>query len=191
MEDTDHQVRSWCVMSFLWYMKIWRVSMAGSHLEEEYEHLDEFGSWCQLVQFVFQCQLMKVQGCIMSTWTCKNVIWWHVKYQHVRMLDVNMWNVDMWEFEMLTCGMSTCENMRCWHVRVWEYTMLIFHGFENVCPEVDNPWIWEHALHDVDIENTRCVMSTLQHISSFPTWNFCFGRSGMDLVTMTTYINID
>jgi len=110
-----------------------------------YEHLGEFGSWCQhmdierncvlmstneclvefmlwyqLVQFVFQCQLMKVQGCMMLTWTCKNVIWQHVKCWHVRMWDVNMWNVDMWECEMLTCGMLTSENVRSWHVRVWE-----------------------------------------------------------------------
>ena len=118
---------------------------------------------------------------------CENVRCWHVECWHVRMWDVNMWNVNMWECEMSTCEnlrcqhvrmwdvnmreceMSTCENVRCQHVRVWEYVMSIFHGFENVRPEVNHPWIWEHTLHDVDftrflrvhtdvnIENVCCI----------------------------------
>ena len=102
-----------------------------------------------------------------NIWKYRDVWCW---LEHIRMWYGNMWNVDMWECEMLTCGMLTCENVRCQHVRLWEYTMSIFNGFVNVCPEVNIPWIWEHALcdvnftrflirthADVNIENACCV----------------------------------
>jgi len=146
---------SWC-----WHMDIERNCV----LMSTYECLDEFMLW--FVWFVFQCQLMKVQGCMMLTWTCKNVIWQHMKCQHVRMWDVNMWNVDKWE-----CEMSTCESMRIYYVNfpwIWECMSRSWHPMDlRTC--ITCCQLWELALHDVDFtrflrthadvnrENAHCV----------------------------------
>ena len=121
--------------------------------------------WCWLLQFVLQCWLMKVQGCMMLTWTCKNVIWWHMKCQHVRMWDVDMWNVDMWECEMLTCGMLTCENVRCqhvecWHVRMWDVNMQVY---ENIlCLFSMDLRMYVQKLTSHGFENMHCIVLTLR-----------------------------
>ena len=115
-----------------------------------YESLDELMLWCQLVWFVFQCWLMKVQGCMMLTLTCKNVIWQHVECQHMRMWDVNMWNVDMWECEMLIC-----ESMRIYFVSfpwIWEYISSSQHPMDlRTCSawcQLWGQWCWLYKVFE-------------------------------------------